>query len=619
MIRGHPNLTRVVKSAIGLLIVLLILITFPGSAFSVGDENAFPIASIESDGQFAQVPDWSEITLRSLPPVTEDGEFNAPNEVKQALGYDLSRRWKAGQTADTFLKLGDLQTSLYPQISNLDKVAQLTQLDLNQVALSAFGLVENQSIADLLSAIPGLETYRLSDLAPIHTLLRAIAGFNSDANLSLGAIVAANPNLGELKLGQLDKKMETFAIADLPGLANTPLQNFKNWENTLISQVPGLANVPLAQMPNPIQTVGSLGVVDVVYGTAEENRQDAISGSHEAGFTVPCRENCAHAELTGPTALHGKQWISGKFQQVKGGFGVLGAVHGGQEPTGRHPFGDAFKVSVWDVDESSGRVSTALHFRICKRGLPDLGCTPYFLGPVPFLSYHEKDPIFVGVLDAQGGASSQASIPAGVIERAMAKGIPAQALPGGESVGSFGDGTLCGEGVGSVEFQALASAFSGIEGNYGSAGSFVCDGDGNCGRGLGRYQYMSYRSDVRVAVERQEEGAAFLAKVDSGASISEGEISRYFPPAVQDQIFKADQTQNIQQAVREGFRGDRLIERVGQIHFGGPEAPIDGGASDQHGRLTLKTYGEELRRNYQAAAKSKSGSKCQKAKGGKPK
>jgi hypothetical protein len=295
---------------------------------------------------------------------------------------------------------------------------------------------------------------------------------------------------------------------------------------------------------------------------------------------------------------------------VTGGFGVLSAVNDGKEPTGRHPFGDSFKVSIWDVDEAKGTVSTALHFRICKRGLPDLGCTPYFLGPVPFLNYREKDPIFVGLLDAQGGASSNASIPEGVMERAKAKGIPTQALPRDDPIQSSGTGTLCGEGLGGVDFDALASAFSGIEGNYGSVGSFVCDGDGNCGRGLGRYQYMSYRSDVRSEIQQQSGGSDFLAKVDSGAGVSEAEIDRYFPAGTQDQIFKADQTQNIQQAIQEGFQGERLIERVGQIHFGGPDAPIDGGASDVHGRLTLKTYGEELRQNYQAVAKTKSNASC---------
>ena len=286
-------------------------------------------------------------------------------------------------------------------------------------------------------------------------------------------------------MGQLGKGLEQFAIADIPGLQNIPLQNLAKWENTKVSGIPGLADVPLSQMPNPISVTGMIGTVDVVYGPAERDRTNTISGSHEVGFQVPCKENCAHVELAGGQPLYGKQWISGKYQKVKGGFGVLGAVNDGKEPTGRHPFGDVFKVAVWDVDEVKGNASTALFFRIYKRGIPDLSCTPYFLGPILFLNYGEKQPIFTGLLDNQGGATSGASIPEGVLDRARAMGIPASALPGGND--DFpSDGDLCG-GTGDVDFNALAKAFSGIEGNYSSVGSFVCDGDGNCGRGIGRY------------------------------------------------------------------------------------------------------------------------------------
>ncbi|MCC5662216.1 hypothetical protein LC608_35985, partial [Nostoc sp. XA010] len=66
-------------------------------------------------------------------------------------------------------------------------------------------------------------------------------------------------------------------------------------------------------------------------------------------------------------------------------------------PTGRHPFGKSFKQVVWDIDESSGSVNTAMFFRFCKN-IPFVGrtCTPYFIGPVPFITYHEKDPIIFG-------------------------------------------------------------------------------------------------------------------------------------------------------------------------------------------------------------------------------
>jgi hypothetical protein len=583
----------------------LMLIT-PAIA-NIAPEYPLPITSVASGESFARIPDWSKITLRSLPPIQEDGEFSASNDVNNAAGYDLSRIWKTGQTPYQYLKLGDLQTSFYPQIFNLYTIGQIANLDVQQVALSALESIAWQRIDDLVAAIPGLGNYSVDQLAPIEALLKKAGTPPFNPNSSLGTLLREQPELGQLNLGELGNGLNQFAIADLPSLQNIPLQNLANWENTKIAGVPGLADVPLSQMPSPINVTGMIGTVDVVYGEKERDRTNTISGSHEEGFQVACKENCAHVEMAGDSALYGKQWISGKYQKVKGGSGILGAVNSGKEPTGRHPFGDAFKVALWDVDESSGETSTALFFRICKRGIPDLGCTPYFLGPVPFLNYNEKQPIFTGLLDAQGGGTSGVSIPEGVMERARAMGIPASALPGGD-IDFFGDDSLCGEGSGDVDFNALAKAFSGIEGGYSSVGSYVCDGDGNCGRGLGRYQYMTYRSDVRAAIVKQSGGSGFLSKVDSGAALSGAEVDRFFPPSSQDSIFKADQSRNIQQAKQEGFSGGRLIERVGQIHFGGAGAPIDGGASDVHGRLSLKTYGQELRRNYESA--SKGGKSC---------
>jgi hypothetical protein len=582
---------------------------------SITPEYPLPITSVSSGDQFARIPDWSQITLRSLPPIQENGGFESTSEVNNAAGYDLSRTWVTGQTPDQYLKLGDLQTSLYPQIFNLYSIGQITHLDVQQVALSALESAAWQRIDDLVAAIPGLGNLSIQQMPAIDALLKKAGTPPFNPNSSLGQLLSSQPELGQLNLGELGKGLDNFAIADIPGLQNVPLQNLANWENTKIAGVPGLADVPLAQMPSPINAVGMIGTVDVVYGAKERDRTNTISGSHEEGFQVACEENCAHVEMAGAPPLYGKQWISGKYQKVKGGSGILSAVNGGKEPTGRHPFGDVFKVAVWDVDESSGEASTALFFRICKRGIPDLGCTPYFLGPVPFLNYNEKQPIFTGLLDAQGGGTSGASIPEGIIERARALGIPASALPGGE-IDFLGDDSLCGEGSGDVDFNALAKAFSGIEGGYSSVGSYVCDGDGNCGRGLGRYQYMTYRSDVRAAIVKQSGGAGFLSKVDSGAALSSAEVDRFFPASSQDSIFKADQNRNIQQARREGFSGGRLIERVGQIHFGGAGAPIDGGASDVHGRLSLKTYGQELRRNYESAGKG--GKSCTVTAGDKP-
>jgi hypothetical protein len=126
-----------------------------------------------------------------------------------------------------------------------------------------------------------------------------------------------------------------------------------------------------------------------------------VSGSDVAGFSVPCQgEKCPYIELddlenSGRNIrgkFEGRSWISGKYQQVEGGWGCLKPVNGAKEPTGRLPYGSAFKVVVMEPNEKTDTVDTALFFRFKNA----CGATPYFIGPVPFLSYKVNSPIFLG-------------------------------------------------------------------------------------------------------------------------------------------------------------------------------------------------------------------------------
>lgn len=154
----------------------------------------------------------------------------------------------------------------------------------------------------------------------------------------------------------------------------------------------------LTNIPSP--TVG-WARIDFVYGSAETQRNNTISGSYNEGFQVDCDESCAYIELddlenTGRSVrgnFEGQQWINGLYQDVDGGWGCLKWVNGGREPTGRHPYGDNFKVVVTKTDESTDLVETSLYFRVCNF----CGCTPYYIGPFQFLSYHVGDWIFMGV------------------------------------------------------------------------------------------------------------------------------------------------------------------------------------------------------------------------------
>jgi hypothetical protein len=119
-------------------VACFLMLVMPAVA-GITPEYPLPITSISAGDQFARIPDWSQVTLRSLPPIQEDGQFAASAEVNSAAGYDLSRSWKAGQTADQYLKLGDLQTSFYPQIFNLYSIGQIAHLD---VQFQGWGIIQ---------------------------------------------------------------------------------------------------------------------------------------------------------------------------------------------------------------------------------------------------------------------------------------------------------------------------------------------------------------------------------------------------------------------------------------------------------------------------------------------
>ena len=292
---------------------------------------------------------------------------------------------------------------------------------------------------------------------------------------------------------------------------------------------------------------------------------------------------------------------------MKGGHGALGALNGGREPTGRHPFGSAFKVVVWEPDETADTVSTALFFRVCGKFV---GCSPYFIGPLPFFSYQRDDMIFVGLLDAGVGSTGPPSRPTG-------------AQPGGGFPSFSGFPDLGGLGVSGVDdpcftlnpqgvdLETLASAIASLESpdsNYRTVGTYTCaNGGGRCGRSLGRYQLMSNQPEVVQQIRRAAGGQAFLDKVNRGHQPSEAEMRQFFPPEAQDQAFQNTLADLAQQAAGQidpttgqPFQGRRLIERATQMYFGGPDSIIDGDSADVYGRLSLKQTGESVVTLYEA-------------------
>ncbi|NJN12995.1 MAG: hypothetical protein HC815_35725 [Richelia sp. RM1_1_1] len=298
------------------------------------------------------------------------------------------------------MTLGDIDEALKPQLFSLSNITSVSNdSNLNTSNLEYFPLLGEQTIQHLAEVLPNLGQTNTSEIPPINALLKAESP-QTNTNTTLSNLLSQNPTLGKLKLNQID--LSTYTISDIPNLDAVQLSNFNAWENTLIEDVPGLNAVPLASFPLPLTEVGNkVARIDFIWGRAEKRRQRTVSGSDVAGFSVPCKgEDCPHIELddlenSGRNIrgkFEGRSWISGKYQKVEGGWGCLKSVNAGKEPTGRLPYGSAFKVVVMEPSETTDTVDTALFFRfknVC-------GATPYFIGPVPFFNYEVNAPIFIG-------------------------------------------------------------------------------------------------------------------------------------------------------------------------------------------------------------------------------
>lgn len=362
-------------------------------------EPAIPGQSIEQEYQERIL----NITFSTMTPVAESDSVEVPG-----LG---TISWQAGQTPDEFLRLGNFYDSFNLQLFNLDEIAKLSGLDLSSLTFADIApLVEKLTLRNLVDAIPGLGQWQVFEIPLVQDLLGRVLGGNGPWDEATIQQAIAQYSFGDLTVGDLflgDLDLSQYELKDaIPGFTQTGLARLPNWEQVFINQVPGLNRVPFASFPGAPTGAGYVALFDVSYGKKEARRTNTITGSDVEGFNVPCKKNsCSYIELSGPPwlaakALHGKQWIKGgkspDAQMVRGGYGALAVVNGGKEPTGRHPYGRGFKVVLKRTDESKGLAEFALYFRYCN----SLGCTPYFIGPVPWFTNHEDDIIFIGLTQA---------------------------------------------------------------------------------------------------------------------------------------------------------------------------------------------------------------------------
>jgi murein DD-endopeptidase MepM/ murein hydrolase activator NlpD len=596
-----------------LLAVLLLMVSWLCFANLALAQSDLPRAA----SPLAMEAEIESMSFRDLGAFETGGAIDAGWD--SVAGYAVGRRWSAGSRPEDVLRLGDIADGFGAEKLSLQQVGSSIGQDLSQTRLSDFELLADQSLESLSKSVASLSEFRVRDIAPVDRLMQEVVGVDL-GDSSLGSIVQT-PDYADLKLSDLGSQLDQFAIDDIPNAELARFDLLENFADAEISDIPGLEALPFSAFPNGIGSLdGIIARIDTIYSPAEDRRNNTISGSFQAGFKVPCSgggrlvrppDKCAYIELDDLEDIgrevqgdfEGKQWISGKYHEVEGGFGSLRTVPSaigyspGYEPTGRHPFGNAFKVVVWEPDELTDEVSFKLAFRWCTVS-PGEGrtCTPYNQFAVPFVSQSVNSLVYVGVIDGEGGMST--------------------APPGASSYGgtSFGNPTLSGNGgictgavVGGINLDALGDSLAAIEsrgsGNYQAVGIHTCPSV--CGRALGRYQMMTYLPEVQIRVGSQPGGQQWLNRIAGGYRPSQAEVNQYFPPELQEEAFQDEVGQLFDAASSEidpqtgqPFQGERIIERVAQMWFGGAGIPIDGGSSDGLGRLSVYDYGVEARQHY---------------------
>lgn len=386
--------------------------SIPTQTFDLVGENNQHLGTVEA-------PDFSSISFGSLGNFDESGFIS--DAYDQYLGYSLGREWSAGDLVIDILKLGDLESGFGLGQLSLGDIATKSGREPEDITLERIGFLEKLTVAEFIKANPQLENKKIEKIPPLADLVEQEYGLDSSILESSANNLAdedgAFSELSQSKLGErLD--LSQYNLTDVSGLEDSQIQNYEGWKDSYISDIEGLADISLDDLPNPIaSTLAFISRVDAIWGNAEGQvkAEFSVSGSNVSGYAVPCNRECAHIELddlenSGRNIRflsEGRRWILGNDPSngnicpeapwgVDGGEGILGNLNCGKEPTGRNPFGPAFKVALWKVDETTDTAETAIFFRVCKRGIPDLGCTPYFIGPIPWLPANREDWIILG-------------------------------------------------------------------------------------------------------------------------------------------------------------------------------------------------------------------------------
>ncbi|WP_157464665.1 hypothetical protein [Crocosphaera chwakensis] len=540
--------------------------------------------------------------------IEQDGSI--PADYNSDIGYDISRQWQAGYHVTQVLKLGDLAESFSPQTLTISNMINSGGGDINSVSIKEFPLIHQQSLSDLIQSIPSLK----------NTKVKHFPGLDSyGGNQRLSQLIKRHSSLKNLTLEQLG--IGDFSLSSIPGLAQAQLNQFPGWGNQYLSNLPYFSTIPLAQMPNAwVANNPVIARIDAL--RSREGQQDrTLSGSYKEGFNVPCYSDCDYVELDDienqgasvSLPVEGIRWISGKKQKVSGGEGCLAWINNGQEPTGIHPFGPAFKVVLWDVNEQTGNITTKLFFRFrASCGFFGSGATPYFIGPVSWMNHKTNDFVVAGFQGQTFNSSSATSTTPNTTNVGSGNNQPITTGSSNGSVNGNGNNnnnvTATNSNLPSIDSTQITqssqtSSYTDINLNpinqdiswsswqfsqvlpansYTASTNYLCHQE-NCGYSIGMFNLSSSDPFVMAAVGKTNAGDAWLNQVNNGATPTTAQINEFFPKTLQQEVFEtkieaiaSNVEEQIDPLTHKPFVNGRKVQRIAQVYYGGEAALIDG-------------------------------------------
>lgn len=294
------------------------------------------------------VPDQATLEKPKTEPPFPEAELSIAGESaivadwSQVSLADFSPLEGRNARIENELTLGDLALAIDIESLTFDSILKQSKEYIELPKLSDYGFIADMQVSDLIDAIKGIESLPIHELRPVYDLLKTTVETPViPAEATLSDVLALYPNLGSVRLKYLN--LENYQAMEIPGFLNLPVISIPGWAEIPVSAVPGLKTVPLKDIGDGFNLSGQIVSVGIVDSQPEGKTAMLYKGKWRREWS---KEN----PLT--------------------------------------PFGDLIEIAPVQIQENS--IETGVYFNLCQLN----NCRK--LGPFSYLSYANRDALFVG-------------------------------------------------------------------------------------------------------------------------------------------------------------------------------------------------------------------------------